>query len=523
MISYAQNFEDVLLARVFRDQVEGFYVDVGAGNPAIDSVTKHFYDLGWRGINIEPLKAYFELLEKDRPRDINLNVALGDEIGERPFYNVGDGGGSTFVEEFAIRGERLGYTKTEEIVAITTLKDICDTHVRSAIDFLKIDVEGWERHVIEGGDWANYLPKVVLVEATEPNTPVPNFKNWEFILLDADYVFAYFDGLNRYYVRKEDRGLKKFFRVPVNFFDDFQLYPQVLGDRQVAKLARDRDGLKDQLADRSRELADLAARQEAAERQVAELTQDRDGLKGQLADRSRELADLAARQEAAERQVAELTQDRDGLKGQLEIVINSRSWRYTRIIRNISAKLKRRRGGSAVSRNCLADSESRAAGGGGVAAEEASILGLGASAPVVKTDLLARVRSELERERLEVIAATEDWAPDANRSPPRLNDLIQRQTAIDHLLSTIEDHLHQVELLATPRQALPERLKKQYFVFRLKLVERLILRIHHALFFDAHRGGQELANAMRLCVTALRHQSQQFGDLIRLTRKMSGK
>src|SRR5438477_8765804 len=40
MISYAQNFEDVLLARVFSAQTTGFYVDVGAHDPEIFSVTK---------------------------------------------------------------------------------------------------------------------------------------------------------------------------------------------------------------------------------------------------------------------------------------------------------------------------------------------------------------------------------------------------------------------------------------------------------------------------------------------------
>ena len=77
MISYAQNREDVLLARVFHDVKAGFYVDVGANDPEHCSVTKHFYDLGWRGINFEPGRV-FEKLAAARPRDINLNVAASD-------------------------------------------------------------------------------------------------------------------------------------------------------------------------------------------------------------------------------------------------------------------------------------------------------------------------------------------------------------------------------------------------------------------------------------------------------------
>jgi hypothetical protein len=43
MISYAQNHEDVLLERCFGTQQSGFYVDVGAWEPVLHSVTQHFY------------------------------------------------------------------------------------------------------------------------------------------------------------------------------------------------------------------------------------------------------------------------------------------------------------------------------------------------------------------------------------------------------------------------------------------------------------------------------------------------
>ena len=52
MTFHAQNFEDVLLARCFEAQATGFYVDVGAEDPDIGSVTRHFYERGWRGLNV---------------------------------------------------------------------------------------------------------------------------------------------------------------------------------------------------------------------------------------------------------------------------------------------------------------------------------------------------------------------------------------------------------------------------------------------------------------------------------------
>ena len=82
MISYAQNYEDVLLARLFGGRTTGFYVDIGAMDPVLDSVTKHFYDLGWHGINVEPVKELFDDLVMQRPRDVNVCAAISDQPGD---------------------------------------------------------------------------------------------------------------------------------------------------------------------------------------------------------------------------------------------------------------------------------------------------------------------------------------------------------------------------------------------------------------------------------------------------------
>lgn len=100
-ISYAQNFEDVLLNRIFREQNTGFYVDIGANHPVYDSVTKAFYERGWRGINIEPVPQYYNLLKCDRAEDINLNIGISDEEGELIFCDLVDTGLSTFDQEMA--------------------------------------------------------------------------------------------------------------------------------------------------------------------------------------------------------------------------------------------------------------------------------------------------------------------------------------------------------------------------------------------------------------------------------------
>src|SRR5262249_49771345 len=82
-------------------------------------------------------------------------------------------------------------------------------------------VEGHERRVIAGNDWQRFRPRIVVVEATRPMTSRPAWMEWEHILLEADYVFVFFDGLNRFYVRAESRELRQYFGAPANVFDGF--------------------------------------------------------------------------------------------------------------------------------------------------------------------------------------------------------------------------------------------------------------------------------------------------------------
>ena len=97
-ISYAQNFEDVMLWRALQHVEKGFYIDVGANDPTRDSVSRAFYELGWHGINIEPIDEWFSKLHTHRPRDVNLNVAASAEPGELVIYCVPGTGLSTVYE-----------------------------------------------------------------------------------------------------------------------------------------------------------------------------------------------------------------------------------------------------------------------------------------------------------------------------------------------------------------------------------------------------------------------------------------
>ncbi len=210
-----------MLERLFSGKHEGFYIDIGAAHPSNESVTCHFYNKGWTGINVEPQVGYFKALEKARPKDINLCMGIGARIGDARFYQTAALYLSTCDPDSSVLDKQEHETRT---ISITTLADLCHKYVKRPIDFLKIDVEGWEKDVLQGGDWKVFRPIVVVVEATKPNSQEPAWHDWEPDFLSQGYQLAYFDGLNRFYLRAEDAALRHFFATPPNVFDAFVSY-----------------------------------------------------------------------------------------------------------------------------------------------------------------------------------------------------------------------------------------------------------------------------------------------------------
>jgi FkbM family methyltransferase len=229
VISYAQNFEDVLLARVFRDRPTGFYLDVGAHDPEHLSVTKHFYDLGWHGINVEPVPTAHQRLLRERPRDLNLAVAAGASESNGELFVLEDSALATL--DAAVAAEATQAVVDRIPVPVQTLDAILEASGEPDIDFLNIDVGGTETAVLDGLDLDRYRPVVMVIEATRAGAdydfrrPASSLTHeWEQLVLAGGYVFAYFDGLNRFYVREENRDLCRYFAIPVGpVRDDLRL------------------------------------------------------------------------------------------------------------------------------------------------------------------------------------------------------------------------------------------------------------------------------------------------------------
>lgn len=215
IISYAQNREDILLDAFFPDVKRGVYVDVGANHPVNDSVTKFFYDKGWHGINVEPNQKLWRMLQTERPRDINLAVGVAEKDGEFTFREYKNHGLSTFSNEVKKAYEKAsidGQTTSfhEYPVQVTTLRHIFESHLKDdpTIHFLKIDIEGYEHEALIGNDWKRFRPMVICIESNHI------INDWRPLLKRQGYQKVFFDGLNDYYLAKEQAKRAQLFDFP---------------------------------------------------------------------------------------------------------------------------------------------------------------------------------------------------------------------------------------------------------------------------------------------------------------------
>ena len=304
-----------MLWRALKHVENGFYIDVGANDPTLYSVTRAFYDKGWRGVNLEPVAKFFNRLAAQRPRDINLQIGAGDVAGSFTFFDIPDTGLATSDPAIAKKHQEGGWEVNTIDIPVLPLADICRSHVRGDIHFLKIDVEGDEKKVLLGMNFKKWRPWLVLIEATAPMSQETVHQSWEFLLTDSAYEFVYFDGLNRYYVAQEHAELKPAFATPPNVFDNFVLN----ADQEANIRATEAESIA-----RSTQLEIQTLKRLAVE-----------------ANEQAKSAQLAAKN--AQSQTDLLTLQHDALAVQLASTLGSTSWRMTQPLRTIASKLKAKR------------------------------------------------------------------------------------------------------------------------------------------------------------------------------------
>jgi FkbM family methyltransferase len=297
--SYAQNFEDVRLWRALQAVDNGRYIDIGAQDPIVDSVSRAFYERGWRGLHVEPSVLYAAKLRADRPDETVIQSAVGARSGLLAFYEFPDTGLSTADATLAQRHVDAGRAVTKISVPCTTLESLFQSFDVPEIHWLKIDVEGFEHDVLRGWGSSKVRPWVVVVESTLPMTQIESHAVWEQLLLRRGYRFACFDGLNRFYVARSHPELMDAFATAPNVFDNFSLSGTSTASFtavSVARIQQLEDDKKELEAARQTDAMQFTREREVAESREQKASRDLDDARGQ----AQQLAQtLAAREDAA--------------------------------------------------------------------------------------------------------------------------------------------------------------------------------------------------------------------------------
>jgi len=222
-ISYAQNFEDVMLWRALGHVQQGTYVDIGAHDPLVDSVSLMFHEAGWKGVHVEPTSSYAQALRAQRPHDHVIQSAVGACAERQTLFEIPNTGISTLIPEIAAGHRERGFEIFESTTSVVPLSSVLETVRDGAVHWMKIDVEGFETQVLSSWGDCPVRPWVVVVESMLPLTQIESHAAWEPLLLKRGYTFVYFDGLNRFYLSDAHPELGATLAVPPNVFDNFAL------------------------------------------------------------------------------------------------------------------------------------------------------------------------------------------------------------------------------------------------------------------------------------------------------------
>ena len=177
-VSYSYGGIDSLVLNIFKDQKEGFYLDIGCGHPIKNNNTYLLNKKGWSGINIDLDVDNIDLFNSYRKKDVNLATAVSDKEGETELYFYHSKSALNTISKDNADFQKAKVSAIKKIKTQTINKIIENSPFKDRkIDFLSVDVEGSELAILKNFDFIKYSPKVIVVEYLDLSLKKLEIKN----------------------------------------------------------------------------------------------------------------------------------------------------------------------------------------------------------------------------------------------------------------------------------------------------------------------------------------------------------
>ena len=177
-ISYSYGGVDSLVTNIFKDNNDGFYVDIGCGHPIKNNNTYLLNKRGWKGINIDLDEENIDLFNIYRKKDENINIAVSNDNKEVDLYFYHSKSAINTISKEAANYQKAKVSSVKKVKSKTLNEILINSKFKDIqIDFLSIDVEGSELLVLKNFDFKKYSPKVIVVEYLDLSLPKLEIKN----------------------------------------------------------------------------------------------------------------------------------------------------------------------------------------------------------------------------------------------------------------------------------------------------------------------------------------------------------
>ena len=179
--SHSLEGEDRIISSILRsviphsDKKDIFYIDIGANHPSKESNTYLFYEMGFRGICVEPLTKYTESYQRIRPEDIHEDRVIGKENKTINFSVYEQDSSSSMHPETVERYDKKYDLIEVRKVKCITYKELLESYGIEDIEipFVDIDVEGEDKNIFEQVVASKVKPLLICIENKLANIQKP--------------------------------------------------------------------------------------------------------------------------------------------------------------------------------------------------------------------------------------------------------------------------------------------------------------------------------------------------------------